>query len=55
LEAGANAKAKYGNGKTVLDYVKDNSGLKGTDVLKQLEEASKWKVAADFGRCMTFG
>jgi ankyrin repeat protein len=41
LKAGANAKAKDDNGRTALDYAKENFGLKGTDVLKKLEEASK--------------
>jgi ankyrin repeat protein len=41
LRAGADAKAIADNGKTVLEYAKDNFGLKGADVLKQLEEASK--------------
>ena len=41
LKAGADAKAKDNEGKTAFDYAQTNEKLKGTDALKQLEEASK--------------
>jgi len=41
LAAGADAKVKDSTGKTAFDYAQDNWKLKGTDALKQLEEASK--------------
>jgi ankyrin repeat protein len=41
LKAGAYAKVKDNAGKTAFDYAKGNAKLKGTDALKQLEEASK--------------
>jgi len=41
LKAGADVKAKSYSGKTAFDYAQDNEKLKGTDALKQLEEASK--------------
>jgi ankyrin repeat protein len=41
LNAGADAKAKDNIGNTASNYAKYNSLLKGTDALKQLEEASK--------------
>jgi len=42
LKAGADAKAKDSSGQTALDYAKNNYSLKGTDALKQLEEASRF-------------
>ncbi len=41
LKAGADVKAKDKTGYTAFDYAKYNEKLKGTDVLKRLEEASK--------------
>jgi ankyrin repeat protein len=41
LKAGADVKAESNEGKTAFDYAQDNESLKGTDALKQLEEASK--------------
>ena len=41
LKAGADGKARSNEGKTAFDYAKGNDSLKGTDVLKELEEASK--------------
>lgn len=41
LKAGADAKAKNNKGYTAFDYAKYNESLRGTDALKQLEEASK--------------
>jgi len=41
LKAGADAKAKNKAGMTAFDYAKNNYSLRGTDALKQLEEASK--------------
>ena len=43
LKAGADARAKDSAGRTAFDYAKSNYSLrvKGTDALKQLEEASK--------------
>ncbi len=41
LNAGANAKVKLGDGVTAFDLAQFNEKLKGTDALKQLEEASK--------------
>jgi ankyrin repeat protein len=41
LQAGADTKIKDNEGKTANDYAKHNDSLKGTDALKQLEEASK--------------
>ena len=41
LNAGADAKAKDSAGKTAFDYAKSNYSLRGTDALKQLEEASE--------------
>jgi len=41
LAAGADAKAKDRDGDTAFDMAQDNPNLKGTDALKQLEEASK--------------
>nr|WP_315102032.1 hypothetical protein [uncultured Fretibacterium sp.] len=38
LEAGADAKAKSNEGKTALDYARENEALKGTQALKLLEE-----------------
>jgi ankyrin repeat protein len=40
LDAGADAKVKSNSGKTAFDYALDNEKLKGTDALRQLEEAS---------------
>lgn len=40
LKAGAEVKAKDKEGKTVLDYAKDNEKLKGTQALKELEQAT---------------
>ena len=42
LKAGANAKAKDGKEKTAFDYAKANKMLKGTDALRQLQEASQY-------------
>ncbi len=39
LKAGANAKAKDSKEKTAFDYAKANKMLKGTDALRQLQEA----------------
>jgi ankyrin repeat protein len=41
LNAGADATLRDKNGKTALDYAKANDALKGTEVLKSLEEASQ--------------
>jgi ankyrin repeat protein len=41
LKAGADPKLKSNEGKIALDYAKANEKLKGTDALKQLEDASK--------------
>jgi len=41
LKAGANAKTKDSAGKTAFDYVQGNEKLKGTDALRQLQEASQ--------------
>jgi ankyrin repeat protein len=41
LKAGANAKAKDSKEKTAFDYAKANKMLKGTDALRQLQEASQ--------------
>jgi ankyrin repeat protein len=41
LRAGADTKVKDKSGYTALDYAHNRSALKGTDALKQLEEASK--------------
>ena len=41
LNAGANAKVKNKERKTAFDYAQYRTNLKGTDALKQLEEASK--------------
>jgi ankyrin repeat protein len=41
LRAGADAKIKDNEGQTALDYAHRFGTLKGTDALKQLEEASK--------------
>lgn len=41
LKAGADPKAKDKDGRTAFDYAKDNAKLKGTEALKQLEEASR--------------
>ena len=41
LKAGADAKAKNKEGQTAFDNAKYNENLKGTDALRQLEEASK--------------
>jgi ankyrin repeat protein len=41
LKAGANAKLKNNIGEKAIDCAKDNDNLKGTDALRQLEEASK--------------
>jgi hypothetical protein len=41
LKAGADGKARDNTGNTAFDYAKINDKLKGTDALKQLEEASK--------------
>ena len=38
LEARADAKAKDGEGKTALDYARENEKLKGTGAIKLLEE-----------------
>ena len=38
LEAGADAKAKSNEGKTALDYARENEALKVTQALKLLEE-----------------
>jgi hypothetical protein len=41
LAGSGSAKAKDNRGKTTFDYAQENWRLKGTDALKQLEEASK--------------
>jgi ankyrin repeat protein len=41
LSGGADAKIKDSEGMTALDYAENNSRLKGTDAMKQLEEASR--------------
>ncbi len=41
LKAGANANAKDSKEKTAFDYAKANKMLKGTDALRQLQEASQ--------------
>jgi ankyrin repeat protein len=41
LKAGADGTAKDSMGKTAFDYAKNNEKLKGTDAIRQLEEASK--------------
>jgi ankyrin repeat protein len=41
LEAGADAKKKDNTGNTAFDYATKNKKLKGTNSLKELEEASK--------------
>jgi hypothetical protein len=41
LKAGADAKVKDKFGKIAFDYAQIRYELKGTDALKQLEEASK--------------
>ncbi len=41
LKAGADGKVKNNAGKTAFDFAQSNWKLKGTDALKQLEEASK--------------
>jgi hypothetical protein len=41
LKAGADAKAMDRKGKTAFDYAQSNYKMKGTDALKQLEQASK--------------
>jgi ankyrin repeat protein len=41
LNAGANPKLKYVEGRTAIFYAQVNESLKGTDALKQLEEASR--------------
>jgi ankyrin repeat protein len=41
LTAGADAKVKDSKGKTAFDWAQDNWRLRGTDAIKQLEEASK--------------
>ena len=38
LEAGADAKAKSNEGKTALDYARENEKLKDSGALKLLEE-----------------
>jgi len=41
LRAGADGKAKSNEGKTAFDYAQYNEKLKGTDALRQLQEASQ--------------
>ncbi|MGA2612124.1 MAG: ankyrin repeat domain-containing protein [Spirochaetia bacterium] len=41
LKAGADGKVKNNTGKTAFDLAQNNRRLKGTDALKQLEEATK--------------
>ena len=41
LKAGADPKTKDNSGMTALDYAKSNTKLKGTDVLRQLQGASR--------------
>ena len=43
LEAGADAEAKDGAGKRAVDYARQNAKLKGTDVLRYLEEGGDWR------------
>lgn len=40
LEAGADVNIKNNNGKRAVDYARENESLKGTHVLKRLEELS---------------
>ncbi len=40
LKAGADVNAKNNGGKTALDYAKDNEDIKGTQAMKELEEAT---------------
>jgi ankyrin repeat protein len=40
LKAGADVNAKNADGVTALDYAKDNEKLKGTQALKELEQAT---------------
>ena len=41
LTAGADTKVMNIDGKTAWDYAQDNEAVKGTDVLKRLQEASQ--------------
>ena len=41
LNAGADVQAKDKMGQTAVYYARYNTNLKGTDALKQLEEASR--------------
>ena len=41
LDAGADVKAKDNDGKTALDYARENEKLKGTDALARLERLSR--------------
>ncbi|GHS97345.1 hypothetical protein AGMMS50276_17250 [Synergistales bacterium] len=41
LNNGADAYIKAGDGKRAIDYARENNRLKGTEALRQLEEASK--------------
>ena len=40
LKAGADVNAKNNGGKTARDYAKDNEDIKGTQAMKELEEAT---------------
>jgi len=40
LKAGADVKAKNNDGKTALDCAKNNESIKGTQAMKELEEAT---------------
>ena len=43
LKAGANANVKTSDGKTALDFARDNPAFKGTKVFQELEAAMKQK------------
>jgi hypothetical protein len=40
-KVGADGEARSNEEKTAFDYAKSNESLKGTDALKELQEASK--------------
>ena len=41
IDAGTDVNAKDNYGKMAVDYARENEKLKGTDLLKRLEELSK--------------